>query len=243
LTYVSTTRSGAVLRLTLQRPEKRNALNRQLALDACEALGAVADDETIAVVVLTGAGGSLSAGADLSDAEAVAAMRRDYPGDPLARLPRLIRSLAVPTVAVVDGYALGAGAALAGASTFTVATRRSIFGLPEGPMGFFPYGVVPFLSDRMAAHTVLEWGLSARKVAAEEAARAGLVTHLVEDAELDAAVDALTQALSTSGPSVARDGVRWLARQRTGVTPEEMISWGEMEIQRAADPTPGAGRV
>ena len=110
-------------------------------------------------------------------------MRRDYPGDPLARLPRLIRSLAVPTVAVIDGYALGAGAALAGASTFAVATSRSVFGLPEGPMGFFPYGVVPFLSDRVAAHIVLEWGLSARKVPAEEAARAGLVTHLVEEAD------------------------------------------------------------
>jgi enoyl-CoA hydratase/carnithine racemase len=123
--------------VTLRRPEKRNALNRGLALAACEALETVADDETIAVVVLDGAGGSLSAGADLSDPDAVASMRRDYPGDPLARLPRLLRSLAVPTVAVVDGYALGAGAELAGASTFTVATRRSIFGLPEGPMGFF----------------------------------------------------------------------------------------------------------
>ena len=231
MSFVSTTRSGAVLRLTLERPEKRNALNRQLALDACGALEAVADDETIAVVVLAGAGGSLSAGADLSDPDAVAAMRRDYTGDPLARLPRLLRSLTVPTVAVVDGYALGAGAALAGASTFAVATRRSIFGLPEGPMGFFPYGVVPFLADRMAAHVVLEWGLSARKVAAEEATRAGLVTHLVEDADLSNTVDALTGALSTSGPAVARNGMRWLAEQRSGLTPEAMITWGEREIE------------
>src|SRR5882757_3527191 len=162
-------------------------------------------------------------------------MRRDYSGDPIARLPRLLRSLAVPTVAVVDGYALGAGAALAGASTFTVATRRSIFGLPEGPMGFFPYGVVPFLVDRVAAQTVLEWGLSARKVPAEEAARAGLVTHLVDDTDLGSAVDALTEALSTSGSKVARDGMRWLAKQRAGIAPEELITWGEAEIQRAAD--------
>lgn len=232
---VSTARAGAVLRVTLRRPEKRNALNRELALAACEALETVAHDQTIAVVVLDGAGGSLSAGADLSDPDAVAAMRRDYPGHPLARLPRLLRSLAVPTVAVVDGYALGAGAALAGASTFTVATRRSIFGLPEGPMGFFPYGVVPFLVDRVEAQTVLEWGLSARKVPAEEAARAGLVTHLVDDAELSSAVDALTGALSTSGSKVARDGMRWLAKRRAGIAPEELIAWGEAEIQRAAD--------
>ena len=232
---VATVRSGAALRVTLQRPEKRNALNRALAVAACEALEAAADDQTIAVVVLDGDGGSLSSGADLSDSDAVAAMRRDYPGDPLARLPRLLRSMPVPTVAVVDGYALGAGAALAGATTFTVASRRSIFGLPEGPMGFFPYGVVPFLTDRVAANTVLEWALSARKVPAEEAARTGLVTHLVEDADLAAAVDTLTTALCTSGPVVARNGVRWLTQQRSGATPEEMITWGEREIQRAAD--------
>jgi enoyl-CoA hydratase/carnithine racemase len=235
VSLVSTARVGAVLQVTLDRPEKRNALNRQLALDACDAVEAVADDDAIAVIVLRGAGGSLSAGADLSDADAVAAMRRDYTRDPLARLPRLLRASAVPTVAVVDGYALGAGTALAGSCTFTVATRRSIFGLPEGPMGYFPYGVVPFLSDRVAAHTVLEWGLSGRKVSAEEATRAGLVTHFVEDPDLISAVDTLTTALSMSGPKVAREGIRWLSTQRSGIPPGDMIAWGEAEIQRAAD--------
>lgn len=231
---VSTARSGAVLRVTLQRPEKRNALNRTLAVAACDAIKSGATDPSVATIVLAGEGGTLSAGADLGDPAEVESMRRNHPSDPLAQLPRLLRSLDVPTVAVVDGYALGAGAALAGATTFTVATHRSVFGLPEAAMGFFPYGIVPYLVGRVAAPTVLEWALSARRIPAEEAALAGLVTHLVDDDGLDEAVNELTEALSHNSASVARNGMRWLAKQQAGVDPSELISWCEAEIQRAA---------
>jgi enoyl-CoA hydratase/carnithine racemase len=220
--------------VTLRRPEKRNALNRELAEAACAALKAGAADPDVAVIVLAGEGGTLSAGADLGGGEDLTAMRRDFRNDPRAELPRLLRSLEVPTVAVVDGYALGAGSALAGCASFVVATGESVFGLPEAKLGFFPFGVVQFLVDRVSPTTVLEWALSARRVSAEEAARAGLVTHLVDRADLESTVDALTGALSSISPGMARDGKRWLAKQLAGGDPDELIAWCEAEISDAA---------
>ena len=236
---VSTARTGSVLRVTLRRPEKRNALNHELATLLCETLTAGAEDPEVAVIVLDGEGGTLSAGADLSGG--LAGAGHDFTDDPRSRLPRLLRSLEVPTVAVVDGSALGAGASLAGACDYAVATGRSVFGLPEAKLGFFPYGIVPFLVDRMAPTTVLEWGLSARRVPADEAARAGLVTHLVpSEDDLATEVDALLEALTANGPTIARQGKRWLLAHHASGDREEHVDWcedGIADLLAPSDPT------
>lgn len=221
---------GEAVELVLRRPEKRNAFDRDLAEQALDAALAIDRDGSAKALIVRGEGGTLSAGADLSDPDEWSASRNAYPGDPRARLLRVLRAMDIPTVAVVDGYALGLGLGLAGAATFVVASTRSVFGMPEAPMGFFPFGVAPYLLDRVAVATVLEWALSARRVSAADAHAAGLVTHLVADADLDGAVHQLVDSLCALPRAVLVAAARFEERARTATPRDELIAWCEVSI-------------
>jgi enoyl-CoA hydratase/carnithine racemase len=226
---VSAEQVGESVEVVLRRPEKRNAFNRDLAEQAVDALIAIDRDPRVKAVILRGAGGTLSAGADVSDAEELGASRSAYTSDPRARLLRLVRAMAIPTIAVVDGYALGLGLGLAGAATFAVATPRSVFGMPEAPMGFFPFGVVPYLIDRVAVTTVIEWALTARRFSAADAAAAGLVTHLA-DVDVELAVRPLVDSLCALPRHVLVAGVEFARRARTAIPRDELIAWCEAAV-------------
>jgi enoyl-CoA hydratase/carnithine racemase len=229
-TYVSAQVEGNVLHITLRRPERRNAFDRGLADAALAAVSGAQVDQSLRVVVLRGEGGTLSAGADTSDPADFEASRRNYVSDPRARLMRAVRGSTIPVVAAIDGYALGLGMALAGASTFALATRRSTFGMPEASMGFFPFGVAPFLTDRITVSRVLEWALTARRIPAEEAHTHGLVTHLVEDDALERALDELVRGLASTPRGVLVAGLQWQSRMRERAGAEELIAWCEAAI-------------
>lgn len=233
---VSQVRTDAVLRITLQRPEKRNAINDALAESALAAFQDGAQDPSVSVVVLDGAGGTLSAGADLSGG--IENKMDDYSEQPLARLLRAVCLSPVPVIAVVDGYALGAGLGLAGAATFAVATPRSTFGLPEAPLGFFPFGVVPHLTARVRPHVVLEWALTGRRFGIDEAVSAGIVTHVAEESELAGTVDSLAAGLCTVPGDMVRTGMRWYHAERDLAPPAEVLDFCEREIGNLRKPSP-----
>ena len=192
------TQDDAVARLTLERPQARNALSRATA-DALEsALARLARADEVRAVVVAGRGRSFCAGADISEmptlppAEAAAlAGRWQRIMDGFAALPQV-------TIAAVQGHALGGGLMLAIAQDLRVAEASARFGLPEVTLGFNPgYGIARLLDIAGGAHA-RDLMLTARTVDAEEAFRMGLVTRVVPDGTLDAAADALAREVARS---------------------------------------------
>ena len=192
------TQDGAVARLTLERPETRNALSRAMA-DALEgALARLARADEVRAVVVAGRGRSFCAGADISEmptlspaeAEALAA-RWQRIMDAFAALPQV-------TIAAVQGHALGGGLMLAIAQDLRVAEASARFGLPEVTLGFNPgYGIARLLDIAGGAHG-RDLMLTARTVDATEAHRMGLVTRVVPDGTLDAAADEMARDVARS---------------------------------------------
>ena len=192
------TQDGPVARLTLERPQVRNALNRAMA-DALEsALARLATAEDTRVVVVAGRGRSFCAGADISEMPALAPAEAEALAGRWQRIMDGFAALAQVTIAAVQGHALGGGLMLAIAQDLRVAEASARFGLPEVTLGFNPgYGIARLLDIAGGAHA-RDLMLTARPVDAAEAFRMGLVTRVVPDGTLDAATDALAREVARS---------------------------------------------
>jgi enoyl-CoA hydratase len=178
---------GAVARLTLERPEALNALNRDVASALEDTLGRLEASREVSVVVVSGRGRAFCAGNDIAEmttlepAEAEALSQRwQAITDRFARLPQV-------TIAAVHGYALGGGCMLAAAQDLRVAEAGARFGLPEVTLGFNPSFGIARLLDIMGGAHARELLLTGRIVDAAEALRMGLVTRVVPDGTLDRA--------------------------------------------------------
>jgi len=178
---------GAVARLTLERPESLNALNRDVAAVLEDTLERLESSHEVSVVVVSGRGRAFCAGNDIAEmptlgpAEAEALSQRwQRVMDRFSRLPQI-------TIAAVHGYALGGGCMLAAAQDLRVAEAGARFGLPEITLGFNPsYGIARLLDILGGAHA-RELLFTGRIVDATEALRMGLVTRVVPDGTLDRA--------------------------------------------------------
>jgi enoyl-CoA hydratase len=192
------TQDGPVARLTLERPQVRNALNRAMA-DALEsALARLATAEDTRVVVVAGRGRSFCAGADISEMPALAPTEAEVLAGRWQRIMDGFAALPQVTIAAVQGHALGGGLMLAIAQDLRVAETSARFGLPEVTLGFNPgYGIARLLDIAGGAHA-RDLMLTARPVDAAEAFRMGLVTRVVPDGTLDAATDALAREVARS---------------------------------------------
>lgn len=200
--------AGAVGTLTLNRPERHNALSWSLVAALREGVAQAKADPAVRVVVITGAGErAFCAGADLTglrgDGGVVAT--HDARGE-LARLFLDLYELGKPTIAKVRGYALAGGFGLALACDFVVAANDATFGTPEVDVGLWPYMITVPLVRSMPPKKALELMLTGRRVGAEEAERMGFVTAVVPPDELDAAVDALAAQLAAKPPAAVRLG-------------------------------------
>ncbi len=199
-----------VARITINRPERRNAMSFQTMRSICEGLDSAADDDSVHVVVLTGAGEkAFSAGADLTgmgtETPAVEAHRaRGLLADVFRRLWRLEK----PTIARVRGFALAGGFGLAMACDFVIASSDAEFGTPEINVGLWPYMITVPLLRSMPQRFALELMATGRRVGADEAARVGFVNRVVPVDELDASVDALATELAAKSPLILGWGKR-----------------------------------
>lgn len=190
---------GPVCTLTIDREERRNALDRATLEGLEAALVEVDGDPDVRVVVLRGAGEkAFCAGADLSEVQGHASVdesRRHFDG--VARVMTAMHRLSQPVIARVPGYALAGGCGLAVAADFTIAAESAVFGLPEIGIGLLPMMVsAPILRATGSRKVVLDLVLSGRRVNADEALRLGLVSRVVPDAALDAAVQDLAETLA-----------------------------------------------
>jgi len=196
--------AGGVARVTINRPERRNALAPSTVAALRAAVARAGADPSTRVVVLTGAGDrAFSAGADLTGLPAAAA--EGLPAE-LAGLFGDLWALGQPTVARVRGYALAGGFGLALACDLVVAADDAVFGAPEIDRGLWPFVASVPLARSMPPKTALELMMTGRRVGAAEAARIGFVNRVVPSAELDRAVDELAAVLAAKPPGAMRLG-------------------------------------
>ena len=196
-------RQGAVATVWMNRPEVFNAFNEQLIDDLAAACGALEDDAGVRVVVLAGRGRHFSAGADLNwmqrasactEAENLADARK------FAAMLQALSGLPKPTIARVQGAALGGGTGLAAACDMVVAADNAQFSTSEVKFGIIPAVISPYVLRAIGPRHALRYFQSAERFGAAEAKAMGLVGEVVTLAELDAAVDRLVQALLACGP-------------------------------------------
>jgi len=202
------TTAGWVRTLTINRPERRNALSWGVVSRLAEEVGAARGDDAVRVVVLTGAGDkAFSAGADLTGMASGAGFLELHEGrGRLAALFDALWSLGKPTIARVRGYALAGGFGLALACDFVVAADDAQFGAPEIDVGLWPFMITVPLVRSMPPKKALELMLTGRRVGAAEAEAIGFVNKVVAAAELDGAVASLAAALAAKPPGVVRLG-------------------------------------
>ncbi len=204
---------GGVLRVTLNVPERRNAIGPQMVNELLWALADAHDDATVRVVVVTGEGKAFCAGGDFAqmsggaDAEALP-HKGDY-ADLLLAMTRTEK----PIVARVNGPAMGGGLGLVAASTFAVAQDDATLGTPEVNVGLFPMMIMAVLARLVPRRKLLEMMLLGQKVSATEAASIGLLNRVVPASELDAAVSAITTELGKKSPVTLALGLRAFAAQ------------------------------
>jgi methylglutaconyl-CoA hydratase len=196
--------ADGVATLTLNRADKRNALNADLVQALKEALVRVAAEDDVRVATLRGAGRDFCAGADLAELERIAVKSDEENLDDARSLGALLvqmRSLGKPLVAVVRGRALAGGCGLATACDLVVAHEDAELGYPEVHLGFVPAMVMAILRRKVTEGRAFDLVARGRPIPAGEAREIGLVDHVFPDASFDADVRALLHELTVPPPS------------------------------------------
>jgi len=181
-----------VARLTLNRPEKRNALNGALVQALKDALARAEADDAVSVVALAGAGPDFCSGADLAELERIATLSEEENVEDARSLGALfaaMRSLSRPIVAVVRGRALAGGCGLASACDLVLADEEAEFGYPEVHLGFVPALVMTILRRKIGEGVAFELVVGGDRFDAAEARRIGLVNRVFAGATFEADVE------------------------------------------------------
>jgi methylglutaconyl-CoA hydratase len=194
--------SQGVARLTLHRPEKRNALSPELMTLLGAALDRAAADESVRVILLRGAGPDFCAGLDLAELqEDGGAMGHLADAERIAGLYRAVRRNPRPVVAAVHGRAFGGGCGLATACDLILASESAEFRYPEVNLGFVAAIVAALLRRSVGEKQAFELVATAGPLSAAEACRLGMVNHVYPDASFDANVEEYLKKLSEKSAS------------------------------------------
>ena len=219
---------GATARITLNRPEKRNALNEAVVAGVKESLRRAADDESVRVIVIAGAGKDFCSGADLAALQKIVQATVDEnveDAHSLLDLFLLIRQIPVPVVAAVTGRALAGGAGLASACDLVVASESARFGYPEVKIGFVPAMVMAILRRNVSEKRAFELVTRGAEITAQQAHAFGLVNEIFADESFDHEVRSYVgefENLSRSAVSLTKtllyqmDGLSFSAALQTG---------------------------
>lgn len=183
--------TGQIRLLTLNRPDKRNALNGELIKALKLTLGEADADDTVRAVVIKGAGKDFCSGADLAELQKISGNTYDEnleDARSLAELFSLIRKVRIPVIAAVHGRALAGGCGLATACDLVVATKTARFGYPEVKIGFVPAIVMALLRRNLSEKLAFEMATQGFEFSAERAFEIGLVNQLFDEEGFDEAV-------------------------------------------------------
>jgi methylglutaconyl-CoA hydratase len=199
--------NDGVRTLTLNRPNKRNALNDALISALSNALQDAESDASLRTIVIRGAGSDFCSGADLSSLQKIAESSYEENLDDAKKLMDLflqIRKTSVPVIAAVHGRALAGGAGLASACDIVLATRSARFGYPEVKIGFVPAMVMAILRRNVGEKIAFELSTQGFEFSAERALELGLVNHVYDDNEFDERVAEYVSAYTKASASAVR---------------------------------------
>jgi methylglutaconyl-CoA hydratase len=223
-------KKGAALWITINRPEKRNAMNADVIAGIAQGYRQAHEDADIRVIVLTGAGEkAFCAGADLANSGSAFAQDFSKPNGDLADLMRLSQNATKPAIARVNGVCMAGGMGLLCMTDMAVATEGAIFGLPEVKVGVFPMQVLALLQSIAPRRLVNEWCITGEPFGAQAALEAGLLNHIVPAAELDAKIDWLIARITDKSPTAIRRG-KYAMRAIAAMSFDESIAYLESQI-------------
>jgi methylglutaconyl-CoA hydratase len=222
--------------ITLNRPDKRNALSPTLVTELTEALHEAAACDC-GVVILTGAGSAFCAGLDMEHLETINARtpqeaRRD--SEKMALVLRTLYDFPKPIIAAVNGPAIAIGMGLATIPDFTLATPEAKFGYNEVRLGFVPAIAASFLLRQVGELRTRELLLSGRILKAQEALQLGLVTQIVEQDDLMPTARALAQTLLLNSPQAMQAVKRLLSKHAKRRLDEELEDGIEANAEQRA---------
>ena len=210
-------RRGAALWLTIDREERRNALNEAVLTGLREGVASARIEDGIRAVVITGAGKVFCAGGDLKPDANGDPFRVD-PAEvenPVVSLFRAIGGCAVPVIARVNGHALAGGLGLVCACDFAIVAENAKLGTPESRIGLFPMMILPWMLRTIPRRKLLEICVTGEPIGAAEALAHGIVNHVVPAEKLDEKVEQLVASIVLSSPAAIRMGRRALAMMDT----------------------------
>ncbi len=214
--------------ITLNRPEKRNALDNVMIRELGAAFNAANRNPSIRAVVLTGGGSAFCAGMDLEYLRKISGAGQEENLEDarhLLRLLELVHELKKPVIAMVNGPALGGGCGLAAACDFVFASKeKAKFGAPEVRMGFLPALILAYLIKRMGEGAAREFVLRGEILRAEDAKTKGLVTEVVDADSLERRVEEFTLEL-----------LRSASASSLTLTKELFARFDEMDAERAGE--------
>jgi enoyl-CoA hydratase/carnithine racemase len=206
---VSYETSGPVARLTITREERRNAINPEVVAALASGLSEAEADDSVSVVVLTGAGEkAFCAGGDLGGMADVSRVAQHFIRGEVGDLFTQMRSSRLPIVARVNGHALAGGFGLMLACDLVIAATEAEIGTPEVNIGLWPFMISAVIQRDVPRKIALELMLTGRRMGAEEAASWGFINRVVPRAELDDAVQETVEVLASKSPLIVSLGKR-----------------------------------
>jgi methylglutaconyl-CoA hydratase len=207
-------RDGEVLRVTLARPERRNAFDAALIAELNEAFAGVGDARA---VVLSGEGPSFCAGADVEWQRAAIDLGYDENVEDALRLYRMLEavdSCPAPVICAAHGFALGGGSGLVACSDVALAQPDAVFGFTEVRLGIIPAVISPFVLARIGA-AARRYFVTGERFDAEAALRIGLVSEVVDDAA--AGAESVVESVLAGGPQAVREAKRLVRERPAGI--------------------------
>jgi methylglutaconyl-CoA hydratase len=232
--HVLTESSNGVKTITMNRPDKRNALCPLLIEELTQALHE-AESCDCGVVILTGAGPAFCSGLDMENLETTNACTPEehrLDSENMAMVLRTLYDFPKPTIAAVNGPAIAGGMALATIPDFTLAAPEAKFGYTEVRVGFVPAIVASFLIRQVGERRTRELLLSAKVLKAHDAMQLGLVTQIVERSDLMATAHALAQCLLLNSPQAMQAVKRLLSKHAKRRLDEEIEDAIEVNAQQ-----------
>jgi methylglutaconyl-CoA hydratase len=208
-------RDGPLLRISIARPERRNAFDAGLIAELAAAFSDVGDARA---VVLAGDGPSFCAGADVEWQRSAINLSYEENVEDAMRLYGMMEAIdgcPAPVLARVQGYALGGGSGLVACADVAIAGTDAVFGFSEVKLGIIPAVISPFVVPKIGVRAARRYFLTGERFDAEAALRIGLVHEVTAD--LDEAVDRVAGELLTSGPEAVREAKRLLRELPTGI--------------------------
>jgi methylglutaconyl-CoA hydratase len=221
---------GPALWITINRPDKRNAINADVIAGIAKGYRDAHDDPEVRVIVLTGGGEkAFCAGADLQNTSAAFAADFSKPNVDYADLLRLAQNATKPAIARVGGACMAGGMGLLCMTDLAVAADHVLFGLPEVKVGVFPMQVMSLLQSIAPRRMIHEWALTGEPFDALAAQAAGLLNYVVPAAELDAKVAWLAGRIADKSPTAIRRG-KYAMRAIASMSFDESIAYTESQI-------------